>query len=122
MITAALRMFIELGMVQKFKIDYEVRAARPRRPRCVGGACVPDPDSSLPPPDAVQVAADRQKKLQNGPLPQLETCLQCVPVHVRDANGTNPPPVPRHSRAEALLLAIKGDAQISGALRRLYHR
>ena len=25
MITAALRMFIELGMVQKFKIDYEVR-------------------------------------------------------------------------------------------------
>lgn len=27
MITAALRMFMELGMVQKFKIDYEVRAA-----------------------------------------------------------------------------------------------
>lgn len=26
MITAALRMFMELGMVQKFKIDYEVRA------------------------------------------------------------------------------------------------
>ncbi len=25
MITAALRMFMELGMVQKFKIDYEVR-------------------------------------------------------------------------------------------------
>lgn len=25
MITAALRMFIELGMVQKFKIDYEVK-------------------------------------------------------------------------------------------------
>lgn len=80
--------------------------------------CVPDPDFSLPPPDAVQVAADRQKKLQNGPLPQLETCLQCLPVHVRDANGTDP----RDSLTEALLLAIKGDSQISGALRRLYYR
>lgn len=28
MITAALRMFMELGMVQKFKIDYEVRPLR----------------------------------------------------------------------------------------------
>lgn len=27
MITAALRMFMELGMVQKFKIDYEVRGS-----------------------------------------------------------------------------------------------
>lgn len=27
MITAALRMFMELGMVQKFKIDYEVRCS-----------------------------------------------------------------------------------------------
>jgi dual 3',5'-cyclic-AMP and -GMP phosphodiesterase 11 len=26
MITAALRMFMELGMVQKFKIDYEVKS------------------------------------------------------------------------------------------------
>lgn len=44
----------------------------------------------LPPPDAVQVAADCQKELQNGPLPQLETRLQRLPVHVRDANGTDP--------------------------------
>lgn len=70
----------------------------------------------------MQVAADRQKKLQNGPLPQLETCLQCLPVHVRDANGTDPPSAPRDSLGEALLLAIKGDSQISGALRRLYYR
>lgn len=44
----------------------------------------------LSPLDAVQVAADCQKKLQNGPLPQLEACLQRLPVHVRDANGADP--------------------------------
>lgn len=38
MITAALRMFIELGMVQKFKIDYEVRAPEPLAISCV--ACL----------------------------------------------------------------------------------
>lgn len=67
--------------------------------------------TSLPPPDAVQVAADCQKKLQNGSLPQLETRLQCLPVHVRDANGTDP-----------LSLTIKGDLQIRGAVRCLYYR
>lgn len=40
-------------------------------------------------PDTVQMAADCQEKLQNGPLPQLETCLQCLPVHVCHANGNN---------------------------------
>ena len=29
MITASLRMFLELGVVQKFKIDYEVRTRKP---------------------------------------------------------------------------------------------
>lgn len=38
MITAALRMFMELGMVQKFKIDYEVRAPDPVPFSCV--ACL----------------------------------------------------------------------------------
>lgn len=33
------------------------------------------------------MAADCQKKLQNGPLPQLETCIQRMPVHVCHANG-----------------------------------
>lgn len=33
MVTAALRMFMELGMVQKFKIDYEVRGPRGSRPQ-----------------------------------------------------------------------------------------
>lgn len=74
--------------------------------------------TSLPPPDTVQVAADCPKKLQNGPLPQLETCLQCLPVHVRDANGTDPPSVPH----ESLVEAIKGDFQIRGAMRRPYYR
>lgn len=37
MITAALRMFIELGMVQKFKIDYEVGAPDPV---ALPGACL----------------------------------------------------------------------------------
>lgn len=88
MITAALRMFIELGMVQKFKIDYEVRAADPVTFLCsMFVVMIP---GLLSPLDAVQVAADCQKKLQNGPLPQLETCLQRLPVHVCDANGTDP--------------------------------
>ena len=39
------------------------------------------------PPDAVQMAADCPKKLQNGPLPQLETRLQRLPVHVCHVNG-----------------------------------
>ena len=39
------------------------------------------------PPDTVQMAADCQKKLPDGPLPQLETCLQRLPVHVCYANG-----------------------------------
>lgn len=43
-----------------------------------------------PPPDTVQVAADGQKKLQDGALPQLETRLQRLPVHVRHADGTGP--------------------------------
>lgn len=55
----------------------------------------------LSPLDTVQVAADCQKKLQNGPLPQLETRLQRLPVHVRDANGTDP--------GGSLQLAINGD-------------
>lgn len=33
MITASLRMFLELGVVQKFKIDYEVRGQRERERR-----------------------------------------------------------------------------------------
>lgn len=41
----------------------------------------------LSPPDTVQMAADCQKKLQNGSVSQLETCLQRLPVHVCHANG-----------------------------------
>lgn len=43
----------------------------------------------LPPPDTVQMAADCQKKLQDGSLSQLETCLQRLPVHVCNANGND---------------------------------
>lgn len=39
MITAALRMFMELGMVQKFKIDYEVRCSVLGDPRSASGQC-----------------------------------------------------------------------------------
>lgn len=39
------------------------------------------------PADAVQMAADCQKKLQNGSLSQLETRIQRLPVHVCHADG-----------------------------------
>lgn len=39
------------------------------------------------PADAVQMAADRQKKLPNGSLSQLETRIQRLPVHVCHADG-----------------------------------
>lgn len=42
------------------------------------------------PPDAVQMAADCQKKLQDGSLSQLEACLQRLSVHVRHAYGKDP--------------------------------
>lgn len=105
MITAALRMFMELGMVQKFKIDYEVRLLS-------FFICFPLDTwlnllktlfhnvsswqllthvlisvSLYYPPDTVQMAADCQKELQNGSLSQLETCLQRLPVHVCHAYG-----------------------------------
>lgn len=35
MITASLRMFLELGVVQKFKIDYEVRPCIIRCQKCI---------------------------------------------------------------------------------------
>lgn len=89
MITAALRMFMELGMVQKFKIDYEVRPPTLSDSFLVylssflNAVVCPHVSS----PDTVQMAADCQKKLQNGSLSQLETRIQCVSVHVCHANG-----------------------------------
>lgn len=39
MITAALRMFMELGMVQKFKIDYEVTICSVKIPAALSWQC-----------------------------------------------------------------------------------
>ena len=96
---------MELGMVQKFKIDYEVRdrlCLFLRCERCSFAGRVltcPRDDSADPcarprvcvsPPDAVQMAADCQKKLQDGSLSQLEARLQRLSVHVRHAYGKDP--------------------------------
>lgn len=89
MITAALRMFMELGMVQKFKIDYEVSPLSFERlfePVPTADPCA-HPSACPLPPDTVQMAADCQEKLQDGPLPQLEARVQRLPVHVRHADG-----------------------------------
>lgn len=107
MITAALRMFIELGMVQKFKIDYEVSSPAfwvsfllntcsdlPRVPLCVLVTTADPVWSSLSAPsspaDPLQMAADCQEELQAGSLPQLEARVQRLPVHVCYANGKHP--------------------------------
>lgn len=81
MITASLRMFLELGVVQKFKIDYEVRSS-------VGSnrdVCLMESIQHLNlffASGAVPVAAHREEELPHRSLPQLETCLQRLAVHV----------------------------------------
>lgn len=81
MITASLRMFLELGVVQKFKIDYEVRSSTLTFLTYV---CLVEGIQHLHffASGAVPVAAHREEELPHRCLPQLETRFQRLAVHV----------------------------------------
>ena len=97
LIKAGIRMFFELGVVEKFKVPAEVRARGVKQPgwdmnvhssgisspflRCVeyDGVCFI--------PDADQMDVHREEGLPFHHLSQLEARLQCGPHHVLPAAG-----------------------------------
>lgn len=62
MITASLRMFLELGVVQKFKIDYEVRGSDNHTTMCFSGGVI---TGDSVPAGFVPLAPDCEEELSN---------------------------------------------------------